>query len=288
VNILIIGNTSYIGISFKKWLNKWPDKYKVDSLSIRDDDWKKVDFSIYDVLFHVAAIVHKKNHQEEVYKVNRDLAIKVATKAKLSGVKQFIFMSSIAVYGLYGEIGKEIVISEHTLCNPNTSYGKSKLQAEIELNKLNDDKFHIAIIRSPMVYGKHCLGNYRLLRKLVRTIPIAFCINNQRSMVYIDNLVEFIRLIIEHHESGLFFPQNKDYVSTNKLMQLIANQHSITMFSCRFCAFGILALGRRFSVIKKMFGNLMIDIELSSYRNFEYCIYNLEDSIKIIENPQNE
>ena len=128
----------------------------------------KIDFSQYDVIFHVAAVVHMKEkpEMESLYlKVNRDLPIEVAIKAKNQGIKQFIFMSTMAVYGEDGKLDEEIVIGLNTASNPNTYYGKSKLLAEIELNKLNDDKFKVVTLRPPMVYGPNCTGNYARLQK---------------------------------------------------------------------------------------------------------------------------
>ncbi len=73
--------------------------------------------------------------EELYYKVNRDLTIELANKAKNAGVKQFIFMSTLSVYGLVGAVGKEVMINKDTLCRPNSFYGKSKLEAEQLLEK---------------------------------------------------------------------------------------------------------------------------------------------------------
>ena len=151
-NVLIAGENSYVGKSLEKYLSAWPDEYKIDTISLRDDDWKQKDFSQYHVIFHVAAVVHMKEKpkMESLYLVvNRDLPIEVAIKAKNEGVKQFIFMSTMAVYGEDGKLDENIVIGLNTETNPNTYYGKSKLLAEIELNKHNDDKFKVVIVKTP-------------------------------------------------------------------------------------------------------------------------------------------
>lgn len=101
--ILITGENSYIGSSFANWLQQWPEDYAVDTVDMIDDGWKNRSFAGYDVVFHVAGIAHIKEtsqNAELYYQVNRDLAFEVAEKAKKDGVNQFIFVSSMSVYGL--------------------------------------------------------------------------------------------------------------------------------------------------------------------------------------------
>src|SRR5699024_10168300 len=186
--ILITGENSYIGGMFKNWVEQWPDKYKVDEISVRGDEWKEADFSSYDTIFHVAGIVHTKENKDNIdqfYKINRDLTIEIANKAKNEGIKQFIFMSTMNVYGMTtGVITKDIP------CSPKTAYGRSKLEAESLLLELQDEKFNVSIIRPPMVYGPNTVGNYVSLSKLAKITPIFPNINNQRSMIFINNLSE--------------------------------------------------------------------------------------------------
>lgn len=156
--ILITGANSYIGTSFEKWLSQWPDKYTVDTIDMIDGKWRKESFAGYDVVFHVAGIAHireTKKNRDLYYKVNRDLAYETAKKAKAEGVNQFIFISSMSVYGVDNG-----VINKNTPLNPKSNYGKSKLQAEKLIKPLCDDNFKVAILRPPMVYGKGCKGNY--------------------------------------------------------------------------------------------------------------------------------
>ncbi len=202
--ILITGKNSYIGTSLEKWLIKQPDRYEVDEVCMRDGSWTEKDFSGYNVVFHVAGITHIKEttrNQSLYFKVNRDLALETAMKAKADGVKQFIFMSSMSVYGV--ETG---VISEETPLKPSSAYGKSKAEAEELMAPLQDDSFRIAILRPPMVYGKGCRGNYPKLAKLAVKTPIFPDVDNKRSMIHIDNLCEFVRLLIDDYRGGLFFP----------------------------------------------------------------------------------
>lgn len=184
------------------------------------------DFSNYDTVFHVAGIAHadvgnvSKETEKLYYQVNCELAYETALKAKEANVKQFIYMSSIIVYGESAPYGKTKVITKDTKPSPANFYGDSKLQAEIKLSPLQDDSFNIAIIRPPMIYGKESKGNYPMLSTLAKKLPVFPKISNQRSMLYIENLCEFIRLLIKTIVMGLY-PQNKEYASTTMIVKTI-------------------------------------------------------------------
>ena len=129
--ILVTGKGSYIGTHFIEELSKYPNKYQTNELEMRDDDWKQHDFSQYDVVYHVAGLAHStpdESQRDLYYKVNTDLTYEVAKRAKESGVKQFIFMSSIIVYGS-GTIGENRIITKDTPLMPDNFYGDCKKQA---------------------------------------------------------------------------------------------------------------------------------------------------------------
>src|SRR5690606_11147904 len=156
-----------------------------------DDRWKEKSFSAYDAIFHTAAIVHVKEKDiSRYFKVNRDLTVELANKAKNEGVKQFIFLSTMGVYGT--EIG---YITKDNIPSPKTPYAQSKYEAEKILIEMNSSNFNVAILRPPIVYGRGCPGNYSRLAKLAVMLPIFPEMDNKRSMIYIDNLSEFIKLI---------------------------------------------------------------------------------------------
>ncbi|RDI41652.1 NAD-dependent epimerase/dehydratase family protein [Falsibacillus pallidus] len=276
--ILITGKSSYVGTSLQKWLANYPDKYLLDSISLRSESWKDKDFSKYDAVVCVAGIAHIKETKENAslyYKVNRDLAYEVAQKAKFEGVKQFIFLSSMSVYGI--ESG---VIDKSSPLKPKSNYGKSKLQAEELIKPLESNEFKLAIIRPPMIYGKGCKGNYSRLGSLALKIPIFPRIENMRSMIYIDNLSEFIRFIIDDSNSGLFFPQNADYVCTSEMVEMIAELHGTKIRMTKSFNFFIRLI--RISTVKKIFGNLVYDKQIDEYKN-RYTIYDFETSIRLTE-----
>lgn len=258
-NILITGANSYIGTSFKKWVSQYPDKYSVDTISLRDDSWEEKSFEGYDVVFHTAAVVHvKENDTIKYLKVNRDLAVEVAEKAKQEGVKQFIFLSTMGVYGT--ETG---YITKDTVPTPKTPYAKSKYEAEQLLLEMDIEDFNVAILRPPIVYGKGCPGNYTRLASMALKLPIFPSIDNMRSMIYIDNLSEFVRLLIDHGVGGLYFPQNKEYVNTTELVRLIAKAHGkeIKVTKVFNWAIGIgLSLSETF---RKVFGSFIYDKKMS-------------------------
>ncbi|NMM65098.1 NAD-dependent epimerase/dehydratase family protein [Clostridium sp. P21] len=253
--ILITGANSYIGTSFENYVKQWSDEYTVDTVDMIDGTWKTKDFSRFDVVFHVAGIAHIKETKENAelyYKVNRDLVYEVTKKAKSEGVKQFIFLSSMSVYGM--ETG---VISKNTVPAPKSNYGKSKLQAEELITPLQDSTFNIAVLRPPMIYGKGCKGNYVRLEKFALKSPIFPDIKNKRSMIYIDNLCEFVKQIIDDESNGLFLPQNEEYVCTSDMVKEIAEAHGKKIYMTKL--FNPLLRVLKVSTVNKVFGDLMYE-----------------------------
>ena len=281
--VLITGKDSYIGTSFEKWLSQWPDKYMVDTIDMKGDTWKDNDFSEYDVVFHVAGIAHVSSNSKRedlYYRVNRDLAVETAIKAKAEGVKQFIFMSSIIVYG--DSSGNKRVITRETVPTPSNFYGNSKLQAEQGITPLESDGFKVVILRPPMIYGKGSKGNYPRLAKLAQKLPVFPDIYNERSMLHIDNLCEFIRLMIDNEESGLFFPQNKEYVRTSEMVRLIAEVHGKKIRLIRWMNW-LVRMMFGIGIVNKVFGNLVYEQSMSDYDKANYRIRDLRESIELTE-----
>lgn len=287
--ILITGVNSYIGLSFRKWLDNFSASYKTSLISLRDNTWREKSFSNYDVILHVAGIAHadvgniSEEKKGQYYKVNTELTVEVAEKAKRDGVGQFIFISSIIVYDITSSIEKVKVITKNTSPAPNNFYGDSKLQAEKRLETLIEDGFKVAIIRPPMIYGKNSKGNYPLLSKLSRTLPFFPDIKNERSMLYIDNLCEFIRLIIDNEDEGLFFPQNEEYANTSELVRLIAKCHGKNIRVTSLLNIFIRVVGRipgkPSELANKAFGNLVYEKSLSYYAKGDYRVKSMNESV---------
>jgi UDP-glucose 4-epimerase len=274
--ILITGANSYIGISVSNWLAKYPDQYQVDTVDTFNDAWKQADFTKYDVVYHVAGIAHVKETKKNkplYYQVNRDLPIAIAQHAKENGVKQFILMSSMSIYGM--DTG---VITKETLPKPKTNYGKSKLQAEEGVYAITDESFHVMVLRPPMVYGKGCRGNFQSFIKLVKRLPLFPRVDNQRSMIYIDNLCAFIKLSVDRELSGLYFPQNKEYMNTTEMAKWIAESLGKKVYLSWFLGFGVKALQPFVAFSRKAFGTLV-------YQNTEvndYC-YSVLDTVNSVK-----
>lgn len=291
--ILITGANSYIGTSFENWLKQWPEDYQVDTMDLKDGSWKAKEFSGYDAVFHVAGIAHvdvKSSSAEQkalYYKVNRDLTIETAKKAKDDGVKQFVFMSSIIVYGDSAPIGKKRVITKDTPPSPSNFYGDSKLQAEEGILPLQSVDFNVVVVRPPMIYGKGSKGNYQLLSKIVKKIPIFPDVDNVRSMLYIDNLCEFIRFMILYNEKGVYFPQNSSYIKTSDMVKLMVQVSGRKIWIAKSLGILVKAVslcpGHIGKLVTKAFGNIVYDISMSEYENGRYQLRDLEESISISE-----
>lgn len=287
--VLITGANSYIGVNVEKWLSKWSDKYSVETIDMIDGSWKNKDFSEFDCIYHVAGIAHSDNgkiseEKEKLYRsVNTDLTIEVARKAENEGVKQFIFMSSTIVYGDSAPLGKTKTITKDTQPTPNNCYSESKWQAELGLRNVEkNSNLKICVLRPPMVYGKDSKGNYIVLAKLAQKLPIFPKVNNMRSMIYIENLCEFVRLMIENEESGVFWPQNKEYSNTTEIVQMIAKVHGKKIITTYALNWGLYILRLCTGLVDKAFGSLAYEQKMSEYKE-EYRVVGLEESIRRTE-----
>lgn len=278
--ILIIGKNSFIGQSFIKHAQTRNYDFDVEEVTSRSDEWKSIDFGQYDTIYHVAGIAHNSSDpklKDLYYTVNRDLTIEVAKKAKQDGAKQFVFMSSMIVFGTNNS-----KITKETIPNPDNFYGDSKLQAEKGILPLQSDDFNIAIMRPPMVYGKGSKGNYPKLAKLAKKTPIFPDYENKRSMIHIDNLMECIAKVIELNLSGYFHPQNEEYVNTSNLVKEIAKVHNHKVVTTKLFN-PIINLLKNINVINKVFGDLYYEKDLSIINSVSYIINNFESSIKYTE-----
>ncbi len=286
--VLVTGVNSYIGNAFRSYMEQYPEEAVVDGISVRNDAWKTLDFSGYDCIFDVAGIAHADTGHvsEEVkkryYAVNCDLTVALAQKAKEEGVRQFIFMSSAIVYGDSAPIGFQRMITRDTPPAPADFYGDSKLQAEKGILPLANDHFKIAVLRPPMIYGKGSKGNYPVLSKMAQKLPAFPKVENCRSMLYIGNLVEFVRLVIKNDESGFFFPQNGQYSNTSQLVQMIAEAHGKHIILVGGCTVPLRLLSQATGLVNKAFGSLAYDMSMSEYKE-NYRRFSLEESIRLTE-----
>lgn len=280
--ILITGAGSYVGESVRKYmLETAPEQFEIDSVDTMDDNWKKADYSQYDVVFHVAGIAHVNadpKMEPLYYKVNRDLTIEVAKYAKAAGVKQFIFMSSMIVFHESQNLKGEMLTKE-TKENPNGFYGDSKLQAENGIKPLADDDFKVCILRPCMIYGPNAKGNFPRLAKLACKTPIFPCWHNKRSMLYIDNLAEFVKQCVIRNMNGTFYPQNREQSDTVEIIRYFANYFGHKIWISKIFNPCVWLGSFVLQPINKMFATYYYDPEMSKY-DFDYQLVSFEESLR--------
>lgn len=287
--ILITGANSYIGTSFEKYINdNYANQYQVDTIDMIDGSWRDRSFNGYDVVYHVAGIAHSDSgkispKKEKLYRsINTDLTIETAKKAKAEGVKQFIFMSSAIVYGESSKIGKKKLITKDTVPSPANCYGDSKLQAELGILPLQDSKFKVCVLRPPMIYGKNSKGNFPQLEKYAKKLKFFPYVKNERSMLYVGNLIEFVRLMIENEEQGIFWPQNAEYSNTSELVKVIGAANGKKVHLVKGFGWLLKFMGLFMNKISKAFGNLTYEPSMSEYK-VNYRKYSLENSVRETE-----
>ncbi len=291
--VLITGANSYIGMSFENYVKeKYPDALEVDTVDMIDGSWRQKDFSQYDIVYHVAGIAHadvgnvSEETKKKYYSINTDLAIETAKKAKAEGVKQFVFMSSAIVYGDSAPYGQMKRITASTEPQPANFYGDSKWQADKGIRELSDDKFTVTVLRPPMIYGKGSKGNYPTLAKMAKMLPIFPDIQNERSMLYIENLCEFLCQVMIRGEGGIFWPQNAEYTRTSEMVKIISEVTGHRIFVSKFFNLAVsLAAhipGKVSGLADKAFGNLSYDENMSKY-DFDYQVVSLRDSLERTE-----
>lgn len=287
--VLITGAGSYVGGWVRRRLEREPEKFVVSELDVQDDAWRSFDFAGWDAVFHVAGIAHVSTDpsmEALYYKVNRDLAIEVGRRAKKAGVGQLIFMSSSIVYGdsTAGDGGH---ITRETPANPANFYGKSKLEAEKGLESLADRGFKVATLRCPMIYGPGCKGNFPTLAKIARKLPAFPEVCNKRSVLYVENLAEFVTQLVDRGGSGMFWPQNAECMSTSEAVRLLGEAQGSSVHVTRALS-PLASLALRFTEAgRKAFGSLYYDMAISDY-GFDYRAYDFEESIRRYVNDGEE
>ncbi len=184
-------------------------------ISLRGEGLNEANLNGVEVIIHPVGITPSKAKQNsDYYDINTNLTKQLSIKAKAQGVKHFIYISTMAVYGKTQSIDlNEGTVDEATECNPDSDYGKSKLLAEEHLRSLEDENFKVAIIRVPSIYAKgqtEYLDQYKYLAQKLPFIPKVFP-NNYKSAIGIDNLAELIYLTVIENYSGIICPDDGKY-----------------------------------------------------------------------------
>lgn len=285
MRVLIVGKDSYIGEHIRDCLiSNGHEVYEIDTLT---DEWKDFDYSKYDSIVHVAAIVHDdaKNASEALFKkVNKELPFSIASKAKESGVKQYVFLSTMAVFGLDKSLSeKNSIIDKSIPINPTNLYGSSKYEAEKKLKSIEDESFKVAIVRPPNVYGPGCKGNYisgfKKLADMMFICPVAYT-NIHQSMLYIDNLSELIKLVIVNNSNGVFHPQDDYAPNTVEMIELIRTANGRKTRESKFFGKLVKPFGK-LSLVKKIYGGIKYADEMSNIFEKKYRIIDFKKGLEI-------
>lgn len=281
MKILVLGKNGYISRCFQEYMNSFNDQ--VDVISVRGNEWKKYSFSGYDAVFNATGLAHndaRMGTDEKFMELNVHLVAALAKKAKESGVPLFIHMSSMIVYGNSSEVGKFDPITKNTVPIPDNIYGKSKLLGEKVLEKLEDDSFKVALIRSCRVYGEKDTNNIQILIRFAKKIPVFPKVQNCISMIYSDNLCELIRLIAEAKQGGIYYPQQEQYICTGDMVKDIAVAANHKLWRTKIFNPVLLTLGKKIGLIRKAFGNEGFDLELSNHFDGKYRVVSYQESIR--------
>ncbi len=281
MNVLITGKNSYIGSSVKAHIQKQDSSIEITEISLRNIDLNSIDFSPFDVVFHVAGIAHisqDKKLDHTYFEINRDLAITVAKKAKDEGVKTFIFTSSMAIYGDDSPIGKYDSLNENDF-NPQEAYAKSKFEADLPIQKLESLIFKTIILRLPMVYGPNSKGNFPKLEKIANQLFFIPNIQNKRSVLHIDNLSELVYLFIKKPLSGVYFPQDALLFNTTQFIQAYRKSKNKKTIALSLLNPFVIFLSNFFKFINKVYGNKFYDPKISIIKHYPYQIKTWQDYI---------
>lgn len=277
--LLLTGSNGFIGSYFK---DHYSNIHQIATFSFLNESLDTLDLEATDVVVHLSALVHQMGgaSKEEYKKVNVTQTLELAKKAKESGVKHFIFMSTVKVYGEESDM----VYREDTKCNPQDEYGKSKFEAEVALKKLENDTFKVSILRTPIVYGKGVKANVLNLINLVKkmsVLPFAN-IGNKRSMVYVGNLCDIINRIIKVEKSGVFLASDDRALSTTDLVELIASALNKKVFLVSVPFFPQLLKQIKPSFYKRLYKSLEVDNTFTKKVLGFSNTYSTEEGIKLM------
>ncbi len=289
MKVLVTGATGFIGSALIKYLTNFPDFSVVGMVrSINDISCSSsaefrlgeigsvnkstMNLSDIDVIIHTAGRAHVMNDNsanpiDEFRRVNTYGTLDLARLAGASGVKRFIFLSSIKVNGESTYLDSPFSID--SMEDPQDAYGVSKHEAEIGLRKISlQTELEVTIIRPPLVYGPGVKGNFNTLIKLLSLgtpLPLASVTNNSRSMVGIDNLLSMIAACVRHPKAAnqTFLISDKDDLSTSNLLRLLGASigRPAVLFKCPVVILNLIAkLFFLKAKAQRILGTLQVDI----------------------------
>lgn len=243
------------------------DDVKRESLVRQQESTLERVLSSVDVLIHTAALTPFSDAKEPEYdQFNVAATIELANIAADSGVKRFIFFSSI---GVHGDVSKKPIVETDRL-EPHNAYSLSKQKAELALTELSQRLgMELITIRAPMVYGQGAKGSFSLLKGLVlKGVPLPFAgIKNKRSFIAIDNLIDFTMVCTKHPKAAneVFLVSDNEDVSTKEFIRRLGKAYNRSVLMFPFPAFVLSIL---FKVIGKdsIRNSLLADLQLDSQK----------------------
>lgn len=254
--ILLTGANGFVGNYF---LKKYSSSYEIITFSFLNDNFANLDLSNIDVVIHCSALVHQMQEASwELYeKINIHQTIQLADKAKKSGVKHFIFLSTIKVYG--EESNK--CYYENSRTNPTDYYSVSKLKAEDSIRNIESPNFKISVLRCPLIYGVGVKANFANLINLIKKVPILPFKNtkNKRSLVFVGNVCFILHRIIFLEKSGIFLSVDDNTLSTTELIQMLAKYLDKKILLIDIIFFDKFLKIVKPSYYQRLFGSLVIN-----------------------------
>lgn len=283
MKILITGKNGSLSVAVSDYLNK-KDFCRTERISLRDESFLSHSFSGVDAVVHIAgATPQNTGAAEDYYTVNTELTRRFAEKCKKDGVRHFIYISSMAVYGVEQSMDKEKgTVTKDTPLNPLSDYGKSKLFAEQALGQIRDESFMLAVVRVPSIYGKgktEYLDQYRYLADKLPFIPIAFD-DHYKSAVCVENLCELISLIAQNRCEGVFCPDDGLCSASDFCCAIYPDKKRSRIFG-RLMEFFL----KRNERIRDYYGTVCYAGELSDAFDGKYRIIDFKEAVRSAYEP---
>lgn len=275
MNMLLTGSTGFVGKCLASTYNvhrhvvragevhDYTSAFTVESINA-DTDWTGV-FDNIDVVIHLAGLAHSGRFSDLNYDdVNVKGSINLANQAVKAGVKRFVFVSSIGVNGVSTT---EIPFSCSSKVNPHNTYAQSKLNAEIGLKKIADETgLEVVIVRPTLVYGPNAPGNFGMLTKLVKKLPVLpfGLAANRRDFIAVQNLADLLVTCATHPDAAghTFLASDGETVSIKAFTNAIAKGLGKKVIQLPIPVSLVSLAGKltgKSAMIEQLFGNLEVD-----------------------------
>lgn len=222
-------------------------------------------FRDVDAIIHLAGLAHNHLFMDDEYKsVNTDGTLSLALNAAKLGVRRFVFVSSIGVNGL-ATFDKPF--TPKSKAAPYNAYSKSKFDAEIGLKKIAEDTgMEIVIVRPTLVYGPNAPGNFGMLTRLIKVLPVLpfGLADNRRDFIAVQNLADLLITCAAHPNAAghTFLASESETVSTKQFTNAIAKGMGKKLIQLPIPVSLMRVAGRlsgKSAMIEQLFGNLEVD-----------------------------